>query len=150
MSGPLSGIQILDLTSVLMGPSATQMLAEMGASVIKVEGPGGDTTRRIGPARTPGMGSNFLNMNRGKRSVALDLKRLCAAEVIARRVARGDVLVHTIRPRAAARLGLSEAQLRPHNARLISCTLAGFGSGGPYAGQPAYDDLIQGLAAIPS
>jgi len=150
MPAALNGIRILDLSSVLMGPSATQMLAEMGAEVIKVEPPSGDTTRGIGPGRTSTMGSNFLNMNRGKRSVALDLKHPRSADVLRRLVARCDVLVHNIRPQAAARLGLSDTDLRPNNPRLIYCALTGFGSGGPYAGQPAYDDLIQGLAAIPS
>jgi hypothetical protein len=148
MPGALDGIRILDLTSVLMGPSATQMLAEMGAEVIKIEALGGDTTRGIGPGRTPSMGSNFLNMNRGKRSVALDLKRASGVRVVERMVAWCDVFIHNIRPQAAARLGLSEAHLRPLKPSLIYCALTGYGSGGPYAGQAAYDDLIQGQGGI--
>jgi crotonobetainyl-CoA:carnitine CoA-transferase CaiB-like acyl-CoA transferase len=103
MPGALDGIRILDLTSVLMGPSATQMLAEMGAEVIKIEAQSGDTTRGIGPGRTPSMGSNFLNMNRGKRSVALDLKRASGVRVVERMVSWCDVFSHNIRTQAAAR-----------------------------------------------
>ncbi|HYF19504.1 MAG TPA: CoA transferase [Ramlibacter sp.] len=150
MAGALHGIRILDLSSVLMGPSATQMLAEMGADVIKVEPPSGDTTRGIGPGRTPSMGSNFLNMNRGKRSLALDLKHPGSRAVLRKLVEASDVLVHNIRPQAAARLGLAYEDVRAHNPRLVHCVLAGFGRAGPYAGQPAYDDLIQGLAALPA
>ena len=148
MPGALDGIRILDLTSVLMGPSATQMLAEMGAEVVKIEPPGGDTTRGIGPGRSPSMGSNFLNMNRGKRSIALDLKRASAVGAIERMVTWCDVFIHNIRPQAAARLGLSDAHLRPLKPALIYCALTGYGSAGPYSGQAAYDDLIQGQAGI--
>jgi crotonobetainyl-CoA:carnitine CoA-transferase CaiB-like acyl-CoA transferase len=148
MPGALHGIRILDLTSVLMGPSATQMLAEMGAEVVKIEPTGGDTTRGIGPGRRPSMGSNFLNMNRGKRSISLDLKRASAVRAVKRMVTWADVFIHNIRPQAAARLGLSDAHLRPLKPALIYCALTGYGSAGPYAGQAAYDDLIQGQAGI--
>src|ERR1043166_1445790 len=150
MPGPLEGFRIVDLSSVLMGPSATQTLGDMGADVIKVEPPTGDTTRRIGPGRSDTMGSNFLNMNRSKRSIALDLKHPRSREVLARLIANADVLIHNIRPRAVERLGLGYADVSALNPQIVYCALTGFGSGGPYAGQPAYDDLIQGLAALPS
>lgn len=150
MAGPLQGIRIIDLSSVLMGPSATQALGDMGADVIKVEPPAGDTTRRIGPGRHDSMGSNFLNMNRSKRSIALDLKHPRSHDVLARLVANADVFIHNIRPQAAKRLRLSYADVEAINPKIVYCALTGFGSGGPYSGQPAYDDLIQGLAALPA
>ncbi len=150
MPGPLQGIRIVDLSSVLMGPSATQALGDMGADVIKVEPLDGDTTRRVGPGRSETMGSNFLNMNRSKRSIALDLKHPSGRKVMARLIANSDVLIHNIRPDAAQRLGLSYADVSAINAKIVYCALTGFGSGGTYSGQPAYDDLIQGLAALPA
>lgn len=150
MAGPLAGIRIVDLSSVLMGPAATQMLGDMGAEVIKVEALEGDTTRRIGPGRSPEMGSNFLHMNRSKRSVAIDLKHPLSRPVLRRLLQWADVLVHNIRPEAARRLGLGEEDLLREHPRLVLCLLTGFGTDGPYAGQPAYDDLIQGLAGLPS
>lgn len=150
MAGPLQGIRIIDLSSVLMGPSATQQLGDMGADVIKVEPPTGDTTRRIGPGHHDSMGSNFLNMNRSKRSIALDLKRPCARDVLVRLLVNADVLIHNIRPDAAARLGLSYDEVAAINPKIVYCALTGFGTGGPYSGQPAYDDLIQGLAGLPA
>ncbi|MGE4240785.1 CaiB/BaiF CoA transferase family protein [Ramlibacter sp.] len=150
MAGPLAGIRILDLSAVLMGPSATQLLGDMGADVIKIEPPDGDTTRRIGPGRSPTMGSNFLNMNRSKRSVVLDLKNPASRDVMHRLIERADVLVLNIRPQAARRIGLDHDSVRAVNPRIVYCALTGFGSDGPYAGQPAYDDLIQGLAALPA
>ena len=133
-----------------MGPSATQALGDMGADVIKIEPPTGDTTRRIGPGRHDSMGSNFLNMNRSKRSVVLDLKLAQSRDVLARLIANTDVIIHNIRPQAAQRLGLSYADVAAINGRIVYCALTGFASGGPYSGQPAYDDLIQGLAALPA
>jgi crotonobetainyl-CoA:carnitine CoA-transferase CaiB-like acyl-CoA transferase len=150
MAGPLARIRILDFSSVLMGPSATQLLGDMGADVIKVEAPSGDTTRRVGPGRSEAMGSNFLNMNRSKRSIVLDLKHPGSREVLGRLVRQTDVLVHNIRPQAAQRLGMGYEEVAALNPRIIHCALTGFGSGGRYAGQPAYDDLIQGLAALPA
>lgn len=150
MPGPLDGVRVLDLSSVLMGPSATQSLGDMGADVIKVEALSGDTTRRIGPGRSDSMGSNFLNMNRGKRSLAIDLKHPQSRTVLERLVASADVFIHNIRPEAASRLGLGYADIAALNRRIVYCALTGFGTDGPYAGQPAYDDLIQGLAALPA
>ena len=136
MSGPLQGIRIVDLSSVLMGPSATQALGDMGADVIKVESPAGDTTRRIGPGRHDSMGSNFLNMNRSKRSISLDLKKPLSLGVLKRLIANADVLVHNIRPQAAQRLGLAYADVEALNPKIIYCALTGFGSGGPTAVSP--------------
>ncbi|MFM9991596.1 MAG: CaiB/BaiF CoA transferase family protein [Burkholderiaceae bacterium] len=150
MSGPLHRIRILDLTSVLMGPSATQILGDMDADIIKIESLSGDTTRKIGPSRSPNMGSNFLNMNRNKRSLVLDLKHPKSHSVLMRLVKQCDVLIHNIRPQAAQKLGLSYETISAANPRMIYCALTGFGSQGPYSGLPAYDDLIQGLAALPS
>jgi len=125
--GPLEGVKIIDMTSVLMGPYATQTLGDYGADVIKVESPGGDITRQIGPARHAGMGPIFLNANRSKRSITLDLKKPAGREVLLRLIATADVLVYNVRPAAI---------------------LFGFGQDGPYAAKPAYDDLLQGSSGL--
>ncbi|MCZ4315192.1 CoA transferase [Comamonadaceae bacterium G21597-S1] len=150
MSGPLDGIRVLDMTSVLMGPYATQVLGDLGADVIKVESPSGDVVRGIGPMRHPRMGGGFLHVNRNKRSVALDLKKPEALEVLFRLAADSDVLIFNVRPQAMARLGLTYEALSKVNPRLVFTALVGYGEGGPYAGMPAYDDLIQGLIGLPS
>lgn len=147
-AGPLAGIRILDITTVLFGPYATQMMAEMGAEVIKLESPEGDVTRNTEPARNPGMGAIFLTLNRGKRSICLDLKQPAARDA-ALAIARGcDVVLSNVRPRALARLGLDAASLRAANPRLVTCALVGFGQEGPYGEKPAYDDLIQGIGGL--
>ena len=149
MSGPLAGIRVLDLTSVVMGPFATQILGDYGADVIKVEAPEGDVMRRAGPMRNPGMGHLYLTANRNKRSIVLDLKRSEGREVLLRIAAESDVLVYNIRPQAMARLGLSYEDVRQVAPRLIYAGAFGFSQRGPYAARPAYDDLIQGMCAIP-
>ncbi|MEZ5674658.1 Crotonobetainyl-CoA:carnitine CoA-transferase CaiB [Thalassovita litoralis] len=146
--GPLAGVRILDLTTVLMGPYATQILGDFGADVIKVESPDGDVVRQIGPARHPDMGPLFMNVNRSKRDIALDLKRPEARPAILKLVEQADVLVTNIRPRAMARLGLSYEELAELNPRLIYAALVGYDQTGPYADRPAYDDLIQGGSCI--
>ncbi len=148
MSGPLEGIKIVDLTSVVFGPYATRTLGEMGADIIKVESPDGDTLRGVEPARSPGMGANFLNVNRNKRSLSLDLKKSEARQALLAVVAGADVFVHSLRPKAIEKLGLTYADLRPANEQLVYCNAWGFGKGGPYADVPAYDDIIQAMAGI--
>lgn len=147
--GPLEGIRVIDLTSVVMGPYATQFLAEFGADVVKVEAPSGDLVRAIGPARHPGMGPMFLNSNRGKRSITLDLKTPEGRELVLELARNADVLAYNVRPAAMARLGLSFEVLAEVNPRLIYAGLYGYGQSGPYAARPAYDDLIQGGATLP-
>lgn len=150
MSGPLSGLRVLDLSSVLMGPYATQIMADMGADVIKIEPPAGDMVRGIGPMRHERMGSNFLHVNRNKRSVVLDLKQPQALEAFFKLVETADVVVYNIRPQAMRRLGIDYDKLKSINPRIIYAGLYGYSEKGPYAGKPAYDDLIQGVAAVPS
>jgi len=150
MSGALDGLRVLDLTSVLMGPFATQLLADMGADVIKIEPPTGDTVRGIGPMRNPSMGSNFLHVNRNKRSLVLNLKNPKGLETFLKLVETADVVVYNIRPQAMARLGIDYERLKAINPRIIYAGLYGYSEKGPYAGKPAYDDLIQGVAARPS
>lgn len=147
---PLKGLRIIDMSNVVMGPYATQVLADYGADVIKVEAPRGDTTRQIPPMRNADMGCLFLHLNRNKRSVVLDLKDPDGVEALLTLASEADALVCNVRPAAMARLGLSYERLAERNPRLIWVSLVGFGSDGPYAGRPAYDDLIQGLTAIPS
>jgi crotonobetainyl-CoA:carnitine CoA-transferase CaiB-like acyl-CoA transferase len=149
MSGPLAGIRILDLTTVVLGPFATQLLGDLGAEVTKVEPPEGDNTRHLAPMRHPGMGAMFLHMNRNKRALVLDLKQPAAREALLRLAARSDVLVYNTRPRAMARLGLAYEQVRAVNPAIIYVGAVGFGQSGPYAPRPAYDDLIQGAVALP-
>jgi crotonobetainyl-CoA:carnitine CoA-transferase CaiB-like acyl-CoA transferase len=150
MAGPLDGLRILDLTTVLMGPYATQILADWGAAVTKIEPPGGDISRGLGPGRTRGMGPTFLHLNRGKRSLALDLKVPAARAVLDRLADRSDVFVSNIRAEALRRLGVDSAAMTARNPGLIVVALTGYGAGGPYAGRPAYDDLVQGQVAIPA
>jgi crotonobetainyl-CoA:carnitine CoA-transferase CaiB-like acyl-CoA transferase len=147
--GPLAGIRILDLTTVMMGPSATQVLAEMGADVIKVEAPGGDPVRYIGPARHHGMGALFLNANGSKRSIVIDLKSEGGRRALLKLCEGADVLAYNIRPQAMARLGLGYEDVRAVRSDIIYAGMFGYGQDGPYAARPAYDDLIQGAALLP-
>ncbi|HMM72577.1 MAG TPA: CoA transferase [Rhodocyclaceae bacterium] len=149
-AGPLHGIRIIDMTSVLMGPFATQLLGDMGADVIKIEAPGGDITREIGPMRHAGMGSIFLHANRNKRSVVLDLKRPEGRDALLRLAATADVLVYNVRPQAMRRLQLSYADVAKACPDIVYAGIHGFGQEGRYADRPAYDDLIQGACAIPA
>jgi crotonobetainyl-CoA:carnitine CoA-transferase CaiB-like acyl-CoA transferase len=148
--GPLQGIKVIDMTTVLMGPYATQMLGDYGADVIKVESLQGDVTRLIGPTRHSGMGPVFLNTNRSKRSICLDLKKPAGREAVLRLTKSADVLVYNVRPQAMARLNLGYDVVAATNPRLIYAGVFGFGQDGPYAAKPAYDDLIQGATALPA
>lgn len=146
--GPLAGIKVIDMTTVLMGPYATQTLGDYGADVIKIESPDADVTRHIGPSRHPGIGPVFLNTNRSKRSVCLDLKKPAGREAVLRLLGDADVLVYNVRPQAMARLDLGYDTVAKINPRLIYAGVFGFGQDGPYAAKPAYDDLIQGGAGL--
>jgi crotonobetainyl-CoA:carnitine CoA-transferase CaiB-like acyl-CoA transferase len=148
MTGPLSGIRILDLTSVVAGPLATQTLADMGADVIKIESPDGDTTRYTGPARSPDMAALFMGLNRGKRSLVLDLKHSAAADALWRLIATADVFVHSMRPQAIERLGFGHETVCARQPRIVYAAIHGYRSGGPYSGRPAYDDVIQGQSGV--
>lgn len=148
-NGPLAGLRVLDLSSVVVGPVCTGVLAEQGAEVIKLESPEGDLLRKLGgKGRTPGMAGKFLNFNRGKRSVCLNLKHPRAASVLARIAARCDIVVTNMRPDAQKRLGIDAATMTERQPRLIHCSIVGFGTKGPYAGKPAYDTVIQGVSGI--
>jgi len=149
MSGPLHGVRVLDLTSVVMGPYATQIIGDFGAEVIKVETLDGDNMRWVWPFRNPGMGHIFLNANRNKRSIALDLKQEAARDACLALAAKSDVLVYNIRPQAMARLRLSYDDVRKANPKIIYVGCFGYSQRGPYAAKAAYDDLIQGAAGVP-
>jgi crotonobetainyl-CoA:carnitine CoA-transferase CaiB-like acyl-CoA transferase len=148
--GPLTGIKVLDLTTVVLGPLATQILGDLGAEVIKIEAPEGDIMRYAGPARHREMGHVFLNLNRNKRSLVLDLKRPEAAPILLALVARSDVLMHNMRPQAMARLGFAWGRLQQVNPRLVYCSAQGYGQNGPFADRPAFDDIIQGGCGLVS
>jgi crotonobetainyl-CoA:carnitine CoA-transferase CaiB-like acyl-CoA transferase len=148
MTGPLEGIRILDLTSVGFGPYACQILGDYGAEIIKIESPEGDITRGIGPFRNNGMGHFFLNANRNKRSLVLDLKKISAKNVFLKLVKTADVVITSIRPAAMDRLGLGYKSCKKINKKIIYVALVGFGQTGPYAKRPAYDDIIQGVSGM--
>ncbi|MBX3633785.1 MAG: CoA transferase [Rubrivivax sp.] len=147
---PLHGIRVLDLTSYLMGPFATQILGDMGADVIKVEPVEGDLVRAIGPTRSPGMGGIFQQNNRNKRSIVLDLKQPAGRDAVLRLAAKADIFIYNVRPAAMARLGLSYEALSAANPAIVYVGGVGFGQDGPYAAKPALDDLMQGMSGIPS
>jgi crotonobetainyl-CoA:carnitine CoA-transferase CaiB-like acyl-CoA transferase len=149
MAGPLDGVRILDLTTVVMGPYATQIRADFGADVVKLEPPEGDIMRWNAPLRSKGMGHIFLNANRNKRSIVLDLKSQAGREACLAIAKGADALVYNIRPRAMARLKLGYEDLRAVNPRLLYVGAFGYSQRGPYAAKAAYDDLIQGAAGLP-
>lgn len=148
---PLAGIKVLDLTSVIMGPVCTQILAGYGAEVIKVEPPEGDIMRHAGAKQEPGMGAMFLHSNRGKRSVVADLKTPQGQEAVRGLLQGADVFVHNIRPAAIGRIGLDRASVCALRPDIVYAELTGYGVAGPYSGRPAFDDVIQaesGLASL--
>ncbi|MEM9713781.1 MAG: CoA transferase [Actinomycetota bacterium] len=147
----LSGIRVVDLTTIILGPYATQFLGDLGADVIKVEAPTGDLFRAPRPGRSDDLGAGFMNFNRNKRSVALDLRSDEGRADLERLLASADALVHNMRPAAAARLGLSLDDVRERHPHLVYVQAPGFDQDGPAADRPAYDDVIQaasGLAAM--
>jgi crotonobetainyl-CoA:carnitine CoA-transferase CaiB-like acyl-CoA transferase len=149
MPGPLHGVRVLDLTTVVMGPYATQVLADFGADVVKVEPPEGDIMRYAWPFRSKGMGHIFLNANRNKRGIVLDLKKPEAREACLALAKIADVLVYNIRPQAMARLKLDYDEVRAVNPKIIYVGAFGYSQSGPYAAKAAYDDLIQGASGLP-
>jgi crotonobetainyl-CoA:carnitine CoA-transferase CaiB-like acyl-CoA transferase len=150
MSGPLAGVRVIDLTSVILGPYATQIIADLGADVIKVEPPEGDNMRHAAPMRNAGMGHVFLHLNRNKRSIVLNLKEPAGREALLRLASSADVLVYNVRPQAMTRLRLTYDDVRAVNPRIIYVGAYGFSQEGPYAAKPAYDDIIQGMVGLPS
>ncbi|MEM7523779.1 MAG: CoA transferase [Pseudomonadota bacterium] len=148
MAGPLAGVRVVDLTSMISGPTTTMILADQGADVIKVENPkGGDHTRAVSTKRA-GMSASFVNNNRNKRSVALDLKRPEAVDALKALVKTADVVVQNFRPGVVDRIGVGEAALRAVRPDLIYVSISGFGETGPYAQKPTYDPLIQALSGL--
>ncbi len=148
MTGTLDGIRVVDLTTVILGPWATQMLGDMGADVIKVETPAGDTTRQLGPRRNEGMASLYLAANRNKRSIVLDLTRPGGREVLLKIVGTADVFLHNMRPKVARKLGLEYDNFAPAYPDLVYCATYGFRRDGPMADKPAYDDIIQAASGL--
>ena len=149
----LDGVKVIDLTSVVFGPLATQMLGDLGADVIKVESPEGDLARQIQPSRNKLMGAAYLGANRNKRSVVLDLKTPADRDRLRKLLADADVMISSIRPAALARLSLDPDTLRRENPNLITVSATGFGQDGPYAAKPAFDDIVQsvsGWASLPT
>lgn len=147
--GPLEGVRIIDMTSVVVGPLATQVMADHGADVIKIEAPSGDIVRTLaGRGRTANMSGKFIHLNRNKRSLALDLKKPGGRDALLKLIAQADVLIWNMRPPAMARLKLAYEDVRKVNPRLIYCGMFGFGQNGRYRDKPAYDSIIQGSAGI--
>ena len=150
MTGPLAGIRIVDLTTMISGPFATMLLGDQGADVIKIErADGGDQMRRFG-RKSGTLTAPFVNNNRSKRSVAVDLKRAEGVEVVVRIVSTADVFVQNFRPGVVARLGLAEEVVRGLNPRLVYVSISGFGDKGPLAHKPAYDPIFQAASGLAS
>lgn len=147
--GPLSGVRVVDLTTVVVGPICTRTLADYGADVIKVEAPGGDLLRTMAEgSRTPGMSGKFINFNRNKRSIVLDLKNKYGHAALLRLIGKADVFVSNVRPEALSRAGLDHKSLAKLNPRLIHCSILAFGRGGRYYNRPAYDPIVQSLSGV--
>ena len=144
----LKGLRILDLTSVILGPYGTQILGDLGAEVIKVEPPEGDSMRPVAPVAAPGISAIFANFNRNKRSVVLDLKTEPGKAALMKLVGTADVLVHNMRQEAMDKLGFTFEAVRAANPRIVYAAAVGFGRRGRYAGKPAYDDVIQAASGF--
>ena len=146
---PLKGTRVLDLTSVVVGPACTWRLGQYGAEIVKVENPEGDLMRGLGGTSPTGQHSGtYLHLNRGKRNICLDLKKPGAREVMTRLVASADVVVANMRPQALQRLGLDAETIRGKYPDKIHCLITGYGTDGPYAGQPTYDSVVQGATGM--
>jgi len=152
MPGPLAGVKVIDLTAVLLGPFATQHLADMGADVIKVEPPEGDLLRLSGGSmgRDKNMGPIYMAANRNKRSLCLDLKKPRAVEILKAMIAKADLFIHNSRPAAIERLGLGYEDLKKINPSIIYAYSLGYARKGPYGHKPAFDDLVQGVSGAAS
>ncbi|MGB3622541.1 CoA transferase [Ketobacter sp. MCCC 1A13808] len=148
-TGPLAGIRVVDITAMVMGPYCTQLLADMGAEVIKIEPPGGDGTRFISPGPVPAMGGVFVNVNRGKRSIVLDLKSKSDVNVLRELVKTADVFIHSMRAKAINKLGFSYEEVAALNPSIIYTNCYGYGRRGSDADLPAYDDTIQAECGLP-
>lgn len=148
--GPLSCIKIVDLTTVLFGPYCTQLLGDLGADIIKVESLGGDTIRFAGASHHYGMSGVFVNTNRNKRSLAINIKTDEGRKILDRLLDRSDVFISNIRRKPLAQLGLDYAALAPLFPNLIHCSATGYGKGGPYEDNPAFDDIIQAISGLAS
>jgi len=147
----LKGVKVVDMTSVVFGPYATQILADFGAEVIKVEAPGGDFYRHLAkPAKTPGMAPGFHALNRGKKSLGLNLKDAADAETLRRVLSEADVFIHNVRETAIEKLGFGYEAVKALSPDIVYVHCVGFGSDGPYAGLPAYDDVIQAASGATS
>jgi len=150
-SGPLAGVRIVDLSTVIMGPYASHILADLGADVIKVETPEGDPYRNYKPQRSPGMNGAVLNLHRNKRSVVLDLKEQSGRDALDAIIRTADVVMHNLRPKVIAKLGYGYERVRELKPSIVYCGAYGFGAAGVYRDRPAYDDMIQagsGIAAL--
>lgn len=148
--GPLNGIRVIDITTIVLGPMATQMLADYGADVIKVELIDGDLMRANGMSRTRGMSSTFMNLNRNKRSLAVNLKTPEGLNAIKELIRTADVLVHNMRTKAINKLGLGYEDAIKLNPEIVYCAATGFGESGKQAGEPAFDDIIQASCGMAS
>ena len=148
MAGPLAGIKILEVTAVVLGPFACQMLADMGAEVIKVEPPHGDSNRALGASRNPGMSALYLTCNRNKRSIVLDLKQKSGREALLKLASEVDVMIHNNRPQVMTKLGIDYDTIKELNPNIIYCGAYGYGKEGPYGTRGALDDSIQAVSGI--
>jgi len=150
MSGePLKGVRVLDLTSVVVGPVCTWRLGQYGADIVKVESPEGDLMRGLGGQSPTGQHSGtYLHLNRGKRNICLDLKKAGAQKIMQRLIESSDVIVANMRPQALQRLGLDAESVRKRHPEKIYCLITGYGTDGPYAGQPTYDSVVQGATGM--
>ena len=148
MSGPLSGLKVLELTSVVLGPWAAQIIADMGADVIKIEAPFGDSNRQLGASKNPGMAALYLSNNRNKRSLVLDLKQESARDALLAIVKDCDVFLHNNRPQVMTKLRLEYEDIKSVNENIIYCGTYGYGKDGPYGEKGALDDSIQAVSGV--